>query len=464
MGEIFRQIRPVSSFPFTGERMVPGQTGAIEAEHLHRYFLARALCHGKDVLDIASGEGYGAAFLAQTSRTVIGVELDAASVEYARSIYHAANLKFVVGDAVRIPIGDHSVNIVVSFETIEHIADHEQFFYEVKRVLRPNGLLLISTPDKSVYSALGTASNPFHVRELTETEFRKTLSAAFHNVAIFRQRAFSGSAIVPDAIADGQNKMMVFERRDSQAFEADTNLSRAPYLVAIACDEALPEMGVSLYLHGDCGTAAPEIMSELQRLRNVESKFREQQPVTAKALIDAATIPALQLELDRLRKLEDMVRQQAPTVAQAMSDAAAVPALQAELERLRKIEDMAREQAASAARLSADAASARAETEGYRRAGDRLQAEFDQVQVELRSNRAQLNSALSMARQQSLTSQRSLTEMLALRQELRATQQAYQEALGLLVPWRLRRAVPESWKPPLRRIKRALRWLGYKTS
>jgi len=121
MGELFRQTRPENAFPFTGERMVPGQTGAIEAEHLHRYFLARSLCRDKDVLDIASGEGYGSAFLAQTARSVIGVDLDAESVKHACSTYRSANLRFVVGEATTLPIDDRSLDVVVSFETIEHI-------------------------------------------------------------------------------------------------------------------------------------------------------------------------------------------------------------------------------------------------------------------------------------------------------------------------------------------------------
>ena len=71
MGELFRQNQPETPLTWTGERMVTDQTGAIEAEHYHRYFLARELCRGKDVLDVASGEGYGSAFLAQTAHTVV---------------------------------------------------------------------------------------------------------------------------------------------------------------------------------------------------------------------------------------------------------------------------------------------------------------------------------------------------------------------------------------------------------
>jgi GNAT superfamily N-acetyltransferase len=84
MGELFERVRPVQPLECTGERFTTDATGQIEVEHLHRYFLARHLTRGLDVLDIASGEGYGSAFLAQIARSVIGVEIDRAAVEHAR--------------------------------------------------------------------------------------------------------------------------------------------------------------------------------------------------------------------------------------------------------------------------------------------------------------------------------------------------------------------------------------------
>jgi len=248
VGELFRQILPETPFPWTGERMVTGQTGAIEAEHFHRYFLARELCRGKEVLDVASGEGYGAAFLAQTARMVVGVEIDPRCVEYAISTYRSHNLQFLVGEATKLPVEDHSIDVVVSYETIEHVPDHQLFLGEVKRVLRPNGFLLISTPDANVYSAPGTESNPFHVKELTEAEFRATLSGAFHKVELLRQRAVSGSAIVPDTTGSDTNSISIFERRDGLTYEASSGLLRAPYLLAVASDHALPKVGVSLFV------------------------------------------------------------------------------------------------------------------------------------------------------------------------------------------------------------------------
>jgi protein-L-isoaspartate O-methyltransferase len=91
MGELFRQIQPDTPLAWNGERMVASQSGALEAEQFHRYFIARELCRGMDVLDVASGEGYGSAFLVQTARSVVGVEIDLQSVDHATRTYRSPN-------------------------------------------------------------------------------------------------------------------------------------------------------------------------------------------------------------------------------------------------------------------------------------------------------------------------------------------------------------------------------------
>ncbi len=142
MGEIFERIKPAKDLDWTGERFTTATSGQIEIEHLHRYFLARELCRGLDVLDVASGEGYGSALLAQTAASVIGVDLSKKAVDHAANSYNLANLSFKVGDARELPIEDGSLDVVVSFETLEHFFEHNQFLAEVKRVLRPQGRLI----------------------------------------------------------------------------------------------------------------------------------------------------------------------------------------------------------------------------------------------------------------------------------------------------------------------------------
>ncbi len=182
---------------WTGERYVPYLRGQISYEHLHRYALARTLAQDKDVLDIASGEGYGSALLATVAKSVIGVDIDDASVRFAGSRYVAMNLSFRTGSAAQIPLGDASVDVIVSFETIEHLTEHERMFAEFKRVLRPKGRLIISSPNKLIYSDARGQSNPYHVRELYFHELRDALNDSFKEVRLFGHRIFGGSAVHP---------------------------------------------------------------------------------------------------------------------------------------------------------------------------------------------------------------------------------------------------------------------------
>jgi ubiquinone/menaquinone biosynthesis C-methylase UbiE len=182
---------------FTGERYVPELRGQIYYEHFHRYAMVLELARDKDILDIACGEGYGTAALALVARTAVGVDLDRDSVRHASARYMAMNVGFRAGDCTQIPAADGSFDLAVSFETIEHLTEQERMLGELKRVLRPNGLLVISSPNKLVYSDGRSVQNPFHQRELYFDEFRDMLRSFFPKVRIFGQRVFAASAVHP---------------------------------------------------------------------------------------------------------------------------------------------------------------------------------------------------------------------------------------------------------------------------
>ncbi|UFN50704.1 methyltransferase domain-containing protein [Roseomonas sp. OT10] len=249
MGEIFERPVPPHALRWTGERLTTETSGQTEIEHLHRYFFARSLCRGLDVLDVASGEGYGAAMLAQVARSVVGVELAEDAVAHARAAYPGPNLRYLAGDARSLPLRDASVDAVVSFETIEHFYEHDAFLAEIRRVLRPGGLLVISSPERDVYSPAGSAPNPYHARELTRAEFGTLLHRHFPHVDLYAQRPMLGSAVMPEAPpAAGAQPLVTFERRDQRLFEASTGLPRPIYLVALASDAPLRRTGGSLYI------------------------------------------------------------------------------------------------------------------------------------------------------------------------------------------------------------------------
>jgi ubiquinone/menaquinone biosynthesis C-methylase UbiE len=113
---------------FTGERYLPSLRGQIKYEHLHRYALSLQFVSGRSVLDIASGEGYGAALLATRAAFVTGVDVDPGAVLSAGQTYRNPKLSFADGTCDAIPLADASVDAITSFETIEHHDQHEEKF------------------------------------------------------------------------------------------------------------------------------------------------------------------------------------------------------------------------------------------------------------------------------------------------------------------------------------------------
>jgi SAM-dependent methyltransferase len=181
----------------TGERLVPeAQHGElVHAEHLARYGLAAQLAPGKRVLDAASGEGYGTAFLAAAgARSATGVDIDEQAIAHARARHPA---EFEVADVVDLPFPDGAFDLVVSFETIEHVADPERVLDEMRRVLAGDGLLVISTPNKHEY----LVENEFHVREFTHEEFLALLSERFATVEALLQHNWMLSAVLSGELA-----------------------------------------------------------------------------------------------------------------------------------------------------------------------------------------------------------------------------------------------------------------------
>src|SRR5262249_54630942 len=121
---------------WTGERFLPWiNESTIAYEHLHRYAYAATLVKNKRVLDLASGEGYGAKILAGSASSVVGLDIDANVIRHATEKYESGSLQFLCGSMTAVPIhDDHSFDVVVCFEALEHIADHDGLLREVKRL------------------------------------------------------------------------------------------------------------------------------------------------------------------------------------------------------------------------------------------------------------------------------------------------------------------------------------------
>jgi SAM-dependent methyltransferase len=159
------------------------------AEHRSRYHLAADYCAGQVVLDIACGAGYGCALLKESgARCVIGADLAwQAMADSSRSL--APGIQLIQADGTALPLASASVDIVTSFETLEHIPEFARFLQELRRVLKENGLLLLSTPNALTSKPMnGVPRNPFHIREFTPEELLGILQEQFSRVELRGQR------------------------------------------------------------------------------------------------------------------------------------------------------------------------------------------------------------------------------------------------------------------------------------
>jgi SAM-dependent methyltransferase len=183
-----------SQLEHTGERLVPAfYPGHTLQEHAARYVFAANYCKGKDVLDVASGLGYGTDYLRRYGAKTVGLERDDDAVRYSAEQYPSS--KYVKGNAEQMPEDwTETFDVIVSFETIEHLQNPEQFVREVSRCLRPQGLFICSTPNKGINLLQG--NNPFHVKEFTLPEFCRLIECRLRISATYGQSFHSRSYVI----------------------------------------------------------------------------------------------------------------------------------------------------------------------------------------------------------------------------------------------------------------------------
>jgi O-antigen biosynthesis protein len=234
----------MTSLSWTGERYLPGWMDPATAyEHWHRYAYAAQFVSGKNVLDLASGEGYGSASLAATARQVIALDIDKNAVKHAHLKYRSVNLRFIVGSIMEMPIFKIGFDVIVCFEAIEHISNPEKLLNGVKRLLVPGGLFLVSTPNKPEYKKT-EPSNPFHVKELDFDEFQAMLAQHFKRTQFLGQRVYCNSSLwTIDHKPSGMISEYLLDRDKGEFVLAGADKRVPLYFVGIASDaEELPNV------------------------------------------------------------------------------------------------------------------------------------------------------------------------------------------------------------------------------
>ncbi len=196
----------------TGERTIPGLAEENYWFRRHEVVYRRLAerCAGRDVLEAGCGEGYGADLIAEVARRVIGLDYDESAVAHVKARYPRVDMRH--GNLAELPLADGSVDVVVNFQVIEHLWDQAQFVTECHRVLRPTGVLLMSTPNRITFSpGRNTPINPFHTRELNAAELTELCSDAgfsvdgvygvFHGERLAALDARHGGSIIDAQIA-----------------------------------------------------------------------------------------------------------------------------------------------------------------------------------------------------------------------------------------------------------------------
>lgn len=277
------------ALPFTGERFTPECVREIRYEHWHRYLFAWRIAKDRRVLDAACGEGYGSALLARTAASVRGLDIDAASIAHARERYARENLRYDVGDATDLDVAPASFDLVVSFETLEHVEAQERMLEGFARALGDDGILVVSSPDKHTYSEVAGFRNEFHTRELYREELLAMLKPHFPHVRLYGQKLLFQSAIWSQDGSGGACEAWTGPANPGGTIVG--NLDYAPlYYIAVCGKSELPGHMQALSLFGDreetvyahynhevrknmtAGERIAELERELEALRGTEPR------------------------------------------------------------------------------------------------------------------------------------------------------------------------------------------------
>jgi GT2 family glycosyltransferase/SAM-dependent methyltransferase len=297
---------------WTGERCVPWTPDVqVAYEHLHRYLWAAKVVAGRRVLDLGSGEGFGSSILADRASEVVGLDIDERTVEHAQLNWSTPDVSFVLGSALDLSaFEDGSFDAVVAFEVIEHLEEQEQMLSEVGRVLSKDGVLIVSTPDRRMYSEATGQNNPFHRRELTYEEFSSLLEGSFGQVAVWGQHAITGSHLGaldrPGPGANSRHEDFFIERAGDEWRLAGEPVGL--YLVALASNSQLPEAPTDSTL-GDCGLELVHVKEwEGQRLASSIATERDEALERERAAAGAIDTEHLARQVELKRHMDELAK------------------------------------------------------------------------------------------------------------------------------------------------------------
>jgi ubiquinone/menaquinone biosynthesis C-methylase UbiE len=184
---------------FTGERVIPHLVDSdLMNEHRARYRFAARFAEGAAVLDAGCGSGYGAAEFTNAV-SVTGADISGEALTFARENFSRPGVHFVNAACEELPFAAATFDLITAFEVIEHLERWPDLLKEACRVLKPGGMLLISTPNKAYYAEMraSVGPNPFHRHEFEYEEFQAALYEVFPHVRIWAQNHAEAIVFAP---------------------------------------------------------------------------------------------------------------------------------------------------------------------------------------------------------------------------------------------------------------------------
>jgi SAM-dependent methyltransferase len=250
-------------------------------EHYHRYLYASRFVKNKRVLDIASGEGYGAAFLSLNATSVLGVDADAMAIDQAKQKYtEFPNVRFETGNCEDFTAEDHSFDVAVSFETLKRIDIQSQhkFLEQIKKALKPEGVFIVSTPERTDQMVTDRSDGKEPSNDFSGVEFFEFLKQHFFYVLFVGQKHLTVSTMwSPYAWRDDAFRFHV--REDLFTLPHDVELFEKPeHLIAICSDEPLPveiaDNSKSVYFDTHHVKRSHDLLAEVTQLRREKQQMQ----------------------------------------------------------------------------------------------------------------------------------------------------------------------------------------------
>ena len=272
---------------FTGERVVPGQVNDdLWSEHLARYAFARQYAKGLKVLDAGCGTGYGSGELAAVADGVVGFDISHDAIAYAHA--HFSKPHFALSSGAPMPFASNTFDLVVAFEVIEHLKDQGGFIQECARVLKREGLFIVSSPNRLYYaeSRAKTGPNPFHTHEFEADEFASELQAVFTNVGLLLQNRVEAFTFHPDGPHAAAEVRI----------DRGGNSSDAHFLIGLCSFNPLPEPRSFVYVP----TAANLLREREQHILLLEQELATTREWLATTQADRDSLLQLHAEVNKL--------------------------------------------------------------------------------------------------------------------------------------------------------------------